>query len=380
MDDLPHGPGEEIGRLGTGGRFHGQGVAVQGLALGVEDLADGPQGGAEAARGDRLVDLRHLHRGQGDGAQQHGRHLVEIALHAQLPKTAGDTIQPQFHAQVHRRQVVGLGQGQIEGHRAMGLAIVVLGLPALAIARVQTDALVPQGGGDVVFLGLVQGLDEDHRLDQGADGSDGLQCPVEAGIARLATTRQGKDLALGRRDHHRGAFQGAGFEFAQFFQVGQALPHRLLGYALDGEGEGGEDDQALGAQVLLPVVAFELTAHQVGEGRIGAHRPAALLADAQGGRLGVLSLVRLDDALVGHDIDDQIAAFDGPLRVTPRVVVGGALDQGDEQGALGDAQFTQVAIEIEAAGETKTMDGAAAILAQIDLIGIGLQDIVLGIA
>ena len=185
---------------------------------------------------------------------------------------------------------------------------------------------------------------------------------------------------MGRRDHHRGAFQGAGFEFAQFFQVGQALPHRLLGYALDGEGEGGEDDQALGAQVLLPVVAFELTAHQVGEGRIGAHRPAALLADAQGGRLGVLSLVRLDDALVGHDIDDQIAAFDGPLRVTPRVVVGGALDQGDEQGALGDAQFTQVAIEIEAAGETKTMDSAAAILAQIDLIGIGLQDIVLGIA
>ena len=263
---------------------------------------------------------------------------------------------------------------------AMGLTVIILRLPVLTIANGQADPIVIQGRGNVVLLGIVQGLQINHGLDQGTDGPHRLQGPVEAGIIRLAPTHQGQHLALSGGDDHGRALQGASLEPAQLLQIRQTLAHGPFGLALNRGREGGEDDETLGAQVFLAIIPLQLPPYQVGEGGIDTRGPAALFANAQGRGLGDLGLAKVDDPLVGHDVDHQITPLGGPLGMTAGIVKGGPLDERDQQGRLGNAQLPQFTVVVETAGEPEAMDGAAAVLAQVDLVGVGLQDIFLWIA
>ena len=64
----------------------------------------------------------------------------------------------------------------------------------------------------------------------------------------------------------------------------------------------------------------------------------------------------------------------------PRVEAGRGLDQADQERRLGDVQIGERLIEEEAAGEPEPMNGAASVLSEIDLVGVGLQDLVLAVA
>jgi hypothetical protein len=95
--------------------------------------------------------------------------------------------------------------------------------------------------------------------------------------------------------------------------------------------------------------------------------------------LGPFCLVWTDDGVAHHEIEDQIAARLGGLRVAAWIQTGGRLDQPHQEGDLGRIEFIERQIEEELTGQSEAVDGTAAILAQIDLVGIGLEDLVLAV-
>ena len=66
--------------------------------------------------------------------------------------------------------------------------------------------------------------------------------------------------------------------------------------------------------------------------------------------------------------------------MTSRVVIGRAVDQGDEEGDLLQLQVGERSGEIELAGQPEAMDRPFALLAEVDLIYIGVQQFILRIA
>jgi len=142
----------------------------------------------------------------------------------------------------------------------------------------------------------------------------------------------------------------------------------------------GEDEQALGLQVLLPVVPTQLFAHQVQEGGKRGDARGRPGAHAQGARLGAGEHVPLQPALGLEDVQHQVAPGLGALGAAPGIVEGRPAHQGHQQGDLFGMQLVQAPLEVELAGQTEAVDGPVAVLTQVDLVEIGLQDLVLLVA
>ncbi len=64
--------------------------------------------------------------------------------------------------------------------------------------------------------------------------------------------------------------------------------------------------------------------------------------------------------------------------MVPRIVVGGAAHDGDQQAEFGEVKLTERLAEVELACKAKAVHGAITVLAQVDLIDIGIHEIRLG--
>jgi hypothetical protein len=81
-----------------------------------------------------------------------------------------------------------------------------------------------------------------------------------------------------------------------------------------------------------------------------------------------------DVVQVAHALQDRLLAHPCPGRVPDRIVGRGVLRQAGQHGHFGDRQLVQVLVEIGASGAGK----AVRALAQVDLVHVQLEDLVLG--
>ncbi len=79
-----------------------------------------------------------------------------------------------------------------------------------------------------------------------------------------------------------------------------------------------------------------------------------------------------------HGVEDEVAALDGALGVTVGVEAAGALDDAGDQGALGGVELAEVLAEEGLGGLAEAIDGEAAALAEVNLVGVHLEDLLLG--
>ncbi len=119
----------------------------------------------------------------------------------------------------------------------------------------------------------------------------------------------------------------------------------------------------------------ELAANQVHIGReaVGRHQ-ARRLGHAQRRLQRTLVLGIVDQRRLMQLAQHEITAIQRAFRVAPRIVVGRALDQADQQRDLLGFQRLQVTAEPELGAGRHAVDGLAAALPQVHLVEIGLED------
>ena len=94
--------------------------------------------------------------------------------------------------------------------------------------------------------------------------------------------------------------------------------------------------------------------------------------------LSLLNLLRLDEAILLHLVQHAIARFGGALRtaIGRGVAIGGA-DNTGEKGGLVHGDIANVFIEIGERAFGKAVDGKAAAIAEINLVGVELENLLL---
>jgi hypothetical protein len=152
-----------------------------------------------------------------------------------------------------------------------------------------------------------------------------------------------------------------------------------LGSGLHGRVERRQDDEALALEVVAGVVGRELAAHERQKRRV--RRGAARVVDEAEVLLGgPLHLVVAREAFVGHALQHEVAPRERSVRVAPRLVVGGAAHDRDEQRELVQLELGQRFAEIELAREAETVDRARAVLSQVDLVDVRVHELALRVA
>ncbi|EGW53564.1 hypothetical protein TevJSym_az00450 [endosymbiont of Tevnia jerichonana (vent Tica)] len=225
---------------------------------------------------------------------------------------------------------------------------------------------------------LLQGAQIDSWFDQRTHRPDRIQRPVETGETRVAIPHQrAHPTAVALYQHHR-PLQLSGLGHATLLQPLQLSAQRLFRLPLQLRVEGREDAQPLGVEVGLLIVAPQLAPHQVEKGGIAGGTLAALF-DAERHLGHPLCSRLLDQLLLGHQLQHQIAPLQGTFGMAQRIVGGGPLHQRHQQGILRQRQLIQRAVEVELAGQAKTVDRPATLLTEVDLIGIGFEDLILAV-
>ncbi len=227
----------------------------------------------------------------------------------------------------------------------------------------------------------MRGIGERREVDRGfqerAHGPRGVQGAVESAEAHVAPPDQRLHLArLGVGDHHR-AFQPRLAEDLASVELRDLALERALRSGLYARGERGEDAQTFRAQVGFVVVAPQLPVHEIEKGRVGRGAHRGLLVDAQvrSASLGVF-LHRGEAAVLGL-AQDEVAPLQGPLGVAKRVVEGGPFHHAHEERALREREVLDRLAEVVERGEAHAVDGAVAVLAEIDFVQVRLEDLVL---
>jgi hypothetical protein len=155
--------------------------------------------------------------------------------------------------------------------------------------------------------------------------------------------------------------------------VHHALAHGHVGGLLVGGIDGGVDVEALGVGVFLVLGVHHLAHHFIHV--FGMHRVLAARGTHLQFFLGGLVVLRLgDEAHVQHALQDVLLADVGALGVDDGVVGRGCLGQAGQHGGFGQGDVLEVLAEIGAGGGGEA-EGA---LAQVDLVHVDLQDLVLG--
>ena len=108
---------------------------------------------------------------------------------------------------------------------------------------------------------------------------------------------------------------------------------------------------------------------------------AAVVADEAEVAIGrFLYLVVACEPLIGHALEHEVAPFARAIGVTARVVVRGTPDLGDEQRELVQLELGERFAEIELAREPEAVHCASAVLTEINLVDVRVQQIVLVVA
>ena len=237
----------------------------------------------------------------------------------------------------------------------------------------------------------------DEGLEDRAGGTLGDRV-IQLAEAIVAASDQGQHLAgvgiEGDQRHLRhgtvldldlgfGGLAGAGFDL-----LGAPLDHLLVDQLhafVDGFGggllqvgvNGGVDAQGLLIQVVIAVLVGELVFHQVNEvGRVAGFIVGRRQLKWSG--LGAIGLVARDGAGLHHGVEHEVAALEGTLGMPVRRKIAGTLNDSGQQGAFRQSEILYVLVEVGARAFAHTHDAETAALPERNLVGIHLEDALLG--
>ena len=207
---------------------------------------------------------------------------------------------------------------------------------------------------------------------------------VELGDAVVAASDEGEDLASVRIEGDEGDLGivdggrcSCRAELAdQFVDIFHADLDGLGGGALEFGVERGVDAEALVGEALVADALDELIVDEIDE--VGGFAGVDVgRSEAKGLGLGAAGFGGGDGAGLDHGVEDDVAALHGALGVAVGIEVAGALDHAGEQGALGEIELAEVFAEVGLGGFAEAVDGEAAALAEVDLVGVHLEDLLL---
>jgi hypothetical protein len=143
--------------------------------------------------------------------------------------------------------------------------------------------------------------------------------------------------------------------------------------------EGGEDLQAVAFQIRFLIFGGQLLTDQIEKGRKAVESSLAAGQIKKGLGHGGLEGGLVDQATLAHHRQNQLATLQTIFRVTPGVVEAWPLDHPYQRGDLGGSEVIEVALEIVLAGQGKAVDCPVALLAEIDFVDIGGEDLLLAV-
>ena len=159
-------------------------------------------------------------------------------------------------------------------------------------------------------------------------------------------------------------------------ELDQAIDQHLARHHLKLRIERGADRKAALVQRLLAVLLIDPAADLFGEIFGGEDvRAGRARRDGQRLLLGLLGIRPLDDAGDLHLVDDVVAPLDRALALAERIELARRLRQRREIGRLRHGQFVHRLVEIDQRGRGNAVGAKA----EIDLVEIELEDLLLGI-
>ena len=254
----------------------------------------------------------------------------------------------------------------------MGLAVIILRTPDLAILTFYREGLIGQPTGQGVLTGALESRQVNRRFDQRTNWPHRIEHPVETGKARLATTNHRLYFAGFRVAHQHGRLNL--LHALAPTKTLEGLTQRGLGLDLQDRIEAGEDAQPLLGQVFLTVILTQLALDQIKERRERTVGQTAALGNGQRLRFGLRRLLHRHHALLNQQIDHQIAARQRALGIAARIVVGRPLDHPHQQRHLMQLQLGQRLTEEVLTGQTEAMHRTLAILPEEHLVQVRLQN------
>lgn len=307
-------------------------------------------------------------------------------LHAAEPGgfgERGDVFIAGHFGELDGGNIEGLGEGEAEGDRAVELLAEIVGRVFAVVIEERSRFVDDLGDGrDDGFASLEGGI-EGGGVDEGLEGGAGLAAgegAVELAGGVAATAHEGLDfggvrIEANERDLGLGVF--AAHLRQKRVDLLDADADGLDGVALEFHVEGGVNAVGVGLEVEVGEVFLEFVVGEVDEVG-GVSGFFAAFSEAQRSFDGLEVLEFGDVAVFAHEAEDDVAALDGAFGVAVGVEIVGALDEAGEEGGFLKAKIAEVLAEIDLGGLAEAVDGEALALAEVDLVGVVLEDLLLG--
>ena len=263
-----------------------------------------------------------------------------------------------------------MGQGLAHQHRAVFLAVIVLGHIGPAQSIGEFGLHVPdERGWRPAPLKSGRIRDRFDRRAGLAQAQGYVHLAVDLGIVEIGAAQHGQHLAAVRFDGHQ---RGVGS--MAVLQLGDLGLGFLLGNGLQTRVEGCRHPQPAAIEDIGSILLLQQLLHPDDKVR-GFHVELSRL-EAQLLGLCRLSLCRADVPHLDHQIEDHGLASLGAFQVGVGIPIGRRLGQPGQQGRFGQRQFARLLAEI---GIRRRLDAIGQI-AIVDLVKIDLQDLALGVA
>ncbi len=389
-DAFHEGLGEE-GDAGIEDLFGLRGIVCDNIAVGTAYAGEHPGSDVDAAVGKDCVGAGHVDGRGAVGADRDGRGGPGGGDTGGTGE-GGDVFVADFLGEGYGGDVERVGDGVCSGDHAGVLALFeVAGRVGLAVGAEVLWVVVDAGerGEDSAFVkrGSVErgvvggGIDE--GLEDGPGGAirDGV---IELRDSVVAASDEGEDLAGVRVERDEGDLRVRDVCFIALVLFADHLVD-VLHADIDGLRRGalqvgverGVDAETLVGEVLIADALGELIVDKIDEvGSFAGVDVGGCEAERLGFGSGGFSCG--DGTGLDHGVEDDVAAGEGAFGMTIGIEAAGALDHASEEGCLGGVDLFEVFVEECLRRLAEAVDVVAAAVAQIDLVGVHLEDLLLG--
>ncbi len=334
----------------------------------------------DAAVGERRVDARQLERRHLEGAERHRGEGAEPRRDPEAPRLVHDVVEPGLQGEPRGRHVETLLERGARGDPAAVLVVVVLGRPVLAPRFDRERRVLEQrrrGRDPLLERGRV-----DDRFERAAGLALRLPGAVELALAIVAAADVGAHRAARRLDGDERRLEGLllpAHPLAAADQVGDPRRDRRLGRSLLGRIERAVDRQAGVGELADSPTPLDLV--RGGVGVVGRHAARERdLARVERPRLGGVGLRARDPAQLDQAIEHPVAPFAGELGVPVRREVGGRGNHARQQRAVGEVELARRLAEPGPGRGAEADQVGRAAPPPEDLVQVGLEDLLLGVA
>src|SRR5690348_4559328 len=355
----------------------------------IEDAVNEHRFRARAAISESGIAGCHFHRGHIVSAQGDGRSRLDIIVETKLAGHIHDAAIANHLGYFHGGDVERIGEGVAQRDGAMETFAVVIRRVVLAF-EFERGGLIHDGAhrsdcGLDTLQNIVKGCGVDEGLENGAGLTPGGDV-VELAFPIVAAADRRKDVSGMRIDGKHGDLGLSRMAFLfplrilageQLIHVADSQRHRLNGGALELRIKRGVHAETLGEQLRFGEAVEEMIFDHIHEIR----RVIIILAagnQAERSEFGFLNLLRLDEAVFLHLVQDAIAGFGGAFGATigSGVAIGSANNSGEER-SLRQGNVADVFIEIGKRAFGKAVNGEAAAIAEVNLVGVELENLLL---